>query len=200
MTFSLLSNNTPQRLEWFAVHTWSRHEKSVARQLRGKQVDVFLPLYHTAKRWKNGKLSGQEPLFPGYLFVRIDRGRQLPVLQTPGVARIVAYGQIPVSLPDHEIMQLQTLVANGIPLSPHCFLTVGDRVRVVRGPLAGISGIMSRGTQGIRVVLSVELISRSISVEVDIADLALVASAAPDSANKALGRRAVPTYGVHQAG
>jgi transcription antitermination factor NusG len=200
MTLTMLSSNASQRLEWFAVHTWSRHEKSVAQQLRGKQVEVFLPLYHTAKRWKNGKLSGKEPLFPGYLFVRIARGSQLAVLQTSGVARIVAYGKMLVALPDHDIIQLQTAIAKGIALSPHCCLAVGDCVRVRRGPFSGMAGILIRGKQGVRFVLSVELISRSISVELDIADLEPVLSLPSDRANKAIGRQAVPIYGVHQAG
>jgi transcription antitermination factor NusG len=168
---------TPQNLEWFAVHTWSRHEKSVFERLREKQIETFLPQYSSPKRWKNGQVSGPVPLFPGYLFVRINAEKPLPVLQTSGVARFVGFGKKPAAIPDSEIIQLQAAVGNGTQISPHPFLTVGNRVRIKRGPLAGLTGIMTRDKQGIRVVLSVELISRSVSVELDIADLEPVLTA-----------------------
>ncbi len=160
-----------RNLEWYAVHTWSRHEKSVFEQLRGKQIHAFLPLYRSPKRWKNGQMSGPLPLFPGYLFVRIDIQNQLPVLQTSGVAKFVAFGQHPVAVPHNEISELETAVTKGITLSPHPYLTIGERVRIIRGPLAGLTGILTRDKQVFRVVLSVDLISRSISVELDTADV-----------------------------
>jgi transcription antitermination factor NusG len=176
MTAVLLPIRAPQNLEWFVVHTWSRHEKSVFDQLRGKQIETFLPLYKPTKRWRNGQLSGPLPLFPGYLFVRIDIQNQLPVLQTSGVARFVGFGQKPATISDNEIAQLEAAVASGIDLSPHPFLAVGDRVRIKCGPLTGLTGILTRDKQRLRVVLSVELISRSISVELSSTDVELVES------------------------
>jgi transcription termination/antitermination protein NusG len=164
-------NHTSRNPEWFAVHTWSKHEKSVFEQLRSKQVETFLPLYHSSKRWRNGQQGSPLPLFPGYLFVRIDLQDRLPVLQTAGVARFVGFGQTPAPVPDDEIAQLELAVANKLSLSPHPFLTVGDRVAIKRGPLAGLTGILTREKQGLRVVLSVALISRSISVELSAADV-----------------------------
>jgi transcription antitermination factor NusG len=157
----------PLRFEWFAVHTRSRHEKSVHEQLRGKQIESFLPLYRSAKRWKNGLCGAELPLFSGYVFVRIDGRMQLPVLETPGVARFVAFGGQPVSLPDHEIAQLEMLTSKGVGVCPHPFLTAGQKVQILCGPLAGLTGILSRNKGKSRVILSLELISRSISVELD---------------------------------
>lgn len=157
--------------EWFAVHTWSRHEKSVCEQLRGKQIETFLPLYRSSKRWKNGQVGAQLPLFSGYIFVHIDARTHLSVLQTPGVARFVGFGSEPAPVPDHEIAQLEAAVAKGLEVSPHPFLAVGQRVQIQSGPLAGLKGILTRDKGGCRVILSVELISRSISVELDTADL-----------------------------
>ncbi len=169
-TATVLPMRASQKLEWFAVQTRSRHEKSVGDQLRGKQIEIFLPLYRSSKRWKSGQQRAQLPLFPGYLFVRIDIQHQLPVLQTPGVARFVGFGGRPVALPQNEIAQLEA-VTKEVVASPHPFLTVGDRVRIKGGPLAGLSGILLRDKQGLRVVLSVELISKSISVELDADDV-----------------------------
>jgi Transcription termination factor nusG len=133
---TILPSRAPQNLEWFAVHTWSQHEKSVFTQLREKEIETFLPLYRSSKKWKNGQSASPVPLFPGYLFVRIDSRNQLPVLQTSGVARFVSSSRKPAVIPDSEVTQLQTAAAAGIQLSPHAFLTIGNRVRIKRGPLA----------------------------------------------------------------
>ena len=170
-TSTVLSIPTSRSLEWFAVHTRSRHETSVCEKLRDKQIETFLPLYNSSKRWKNGQVAGSAPLFPGYLFVRIDTKNQLSVLRTSGVAKLVGFGKKPAALSDSEITQLQAAVAKGNRLSPHPFLTVGNRVRIKCGPLTGLTGIMTRDKQRTRVVLSVQLISRSVSVDLDIADL-----------------------------
>lgn len=156
------------------VHTWSRHEKSVCEQLRGKDIETFLPLYRSAKRWKNGQTGAELPLFSGYVFVRIDARRQLPVLQTPGVARFVGFGSKPATVSDEEIAQLEAVVTKGMSASPYPFLTVGEQVRICSGPLTGLTGILMRDKPGPRIILSVELISRSISVEIDCADVEAV--------------------------
>jgi transcription antitermination factor NusG len=174
MTVAVQSIRDFSHLEWFVVHTFSRHEKSVCEQLRGREIETFLPLYRSSKRWKNGQIGGQIPLFPGYLFVRIDIQNQLPVLQTSGVAKFVGFGSKPAAVPDDQIAELEAAVTKGINVSPHPFLNVGDRVRIQYGPMAGLTGILTRDKRGHRVILSVELISRSISVELDSADVEAV--------------------------
>jgi transcription antitermination factor NusG len=113
-------------------------------------------------------------VFPGYLFVRIDIENPLPVLQTCGVASFVGFGRKPVAVPDNEVEELAVALTKGITVSPHPYVTIGDRVRIKRGPLAGVTGMLMRDKQVFRVVLSVELISKSISVELDTADVELV--------------------------
>jgi transcription antitermination factor NusG len=169
--FGISPIGASRNMEWYVVHTWPRHEKSVFGQLRSRQVETFLPLYRPSKRWKNGQIGGQVPLFPGYLFVRIDIQHQLPVLQTSGVARFIGFGPRPAVVSNEEIAALEAAVTNGITVSPHPYLVVGSRVRIIRGPLAGLTGILTRDNQVSRVVLSVDLISRSISVQLDAGDV-----------------------------
>jgi transcription antitermination factor NusG len=171
MTPAMLPLRPSLPAEWFVVHTWSRHEKSVCEQLRSKQIEAFLPVYRSAKRWKNGQVAAELPLFSGYLFVRICAENQLPVLQTPGVARFVRFGNKPAAVPDAEIAQLKAAVTKGISPTPYPFLNVGEHVRICSGPLTGLTGILMRDKRGQRIILSVELISRSISVELDCADV-----------------------------
>jgi transcription antitermination factor NusG len=152
---------------WYAIYTSARHEKTVAEHLRHREVEHFLPLYHTVHDWKNGRKKLQLPLFPGYVFVRIAARSRLRVLEVPGVAYIVGNGQRPWPLPASEIRNLQNAIGSDRALEPHRFLTVGQRVRVVRGPLAGAEGILVRKKDNSRVVLSVDLIMRSVAVDVD---------------------------------
>jgi transcription antitermination factor NusG len=166
-------SDTQFNLEWFAVHTRSRHEKSVYEQLRGKEIETFLPLYRSSKRWKNGQDGAELPLFPGYVFVRIDGKKTLPVLQTAGVARFVGFGTGPAVVPDFEIAQLEAIMSKGLDACPHPFLSVGQRLQIQCGPLAGLTGILTRDKGKSRIILSVELISRSISVELDLDNVAV---------------------------
>jgi len=152
---------------WYAAYTRSRHEKSVADQLTRKSVETFLPLYETVRRWRNGQHRLQLPLFNGYTFVRIALRDRLHVLKVPGVVRLVGFDGMPVPLPDGEIERLRQALTTGTRAEPHPFITVGRRVRITAGPLSGNEGTLVRRRGVLRVVLSVDLIQRSILVEVD---------------------------------
>lgn len=156
---------------WFAAYTSANHEKRVAEQLTGRSVEHFLPLYRTVRRWKNQRVELQLPQFPGYVFVRLALRDRLQVLQVPGVASLVGFGGMPISLPDGEIQALRANFESGVRVEPHPYLTVGRRVRVKFGPLAGMQGILLRRKGSLRVVISIELIQRSVAVDVDLADL-----------------------------
>ena len=159
-------------LRWYAVWTRSRHEKSVAGQLERKSVETFLPVYETVRQWKNGRHRIALPLFPGYAFVRIAQRDRLEVLKVPGVVRLVGFsGGTPTALEDEEVEDLQRALAQGVRAKPHPFLTVGRRVRVTAGPLAGREGILVRRKGSQRLVLSINLIQRSILVETDTSEL-----------------------------
>lgn len=155
---------------WYAVYTCPRHEKRVAQQFERRQLEIFLPLYEAMHRWKDRRARVQLPLFPGYVFVRIPLREKLRVLEVPSVVRMVSFDGRPAALADEEIAGLRRgLVA--LKAEPHPYLKVGRRVRIERGPLAGMEGILVRKKDRLRLVLSIHLIMRSVAVEVDAADI-----------------------------
>jgi transcription antitermination factor NusG len=167
--FHQVSNFLPSHLEplWYAVYTCSNHERRIARQLQERDVEYFLPLYETVHRWKDRRMRLQLPLFPGYLFVRMSLRDRLRVLQVPSVVRFVSSGGVPTVLPELEIESLRKGWCAGLSAQPHPYLTAGRRVRIKNGSLAGMEGILLRRKGSFRVVLSIDLIMRSIVVEVD---------------------------------
>jgi transcription antitermination factor NusG len=156
---------------WFAVFTRSHHEKKVWEYFRQQQIDSFLPLYSQIRHWTNRRrVRLQLPLFPNYLFVRIERRHRGRVLGVQGVLSIVGRGCEPTALSDFEIESLRS----GLHLrefEPHPFLVVGTRVRIKVGPLEGMEGVLLRTKNSLRVVLTVALINQSLSVEVDAEDV-----------------------------
>lgn len=156
---------------WYAAYTNANHEKRVAEQLDVREVEHFLPLYESVRRWKDRRVMLQLPLFPGYVFVRMAQRDQLRVVQIPGVSRLVGFGGTPAALPEEEIEALRASLVSGVRAEPHPFLTVGRRVRVKSGPLAGITGILLRRKGKLRVVISIDLIQRSVAVDADAADV-----------------------------
>jgi transcription antitermination factor NusG len=152
---------------WYAVHTNSRHEKTVAQQMDGSQIPNFLPLYKSVRRWKDRKKQVELPLFPGYVFVHIALRDKLQVLKVPGVVQLISFNGRPASLPDAEIDALRNGLARSLVAEPHPYLAVGKKVRVHSGPFAGVEGILIRRKEKFRVVLSIHLIQRSVAVEVD---------------------------------
>jgi transcription antitermination factor NusG len=156
---------------WYVAHTSANREKRVTEQLLQRSVEHFLPLYESMRRWKDRRMKLQLPLFPGYVFVRLALRDRLTVLQVPGVAQLISFNGKPAALPDKEIEALRAGLATQLRVEPHPYLTVGRRVRVKSGPLEGAEGILIRKKNAYRVVLSLDLIQRSASVEVDASDL-----------------------------
>jgi transcription antitermination factor NusG len=158
-------------MRWYAVYTRARHERLVARQLDNRRLECFLPCYESVRRWQDRRVTISVPLFAGYVFVRFAAGSRLDVLTTPGVVRIVGSRNRLVPVPDCEIDALRSCVQSQARPRPHPFLSVGRRVRVIEGPMAGAEGILIRRRKGWRLVISVELISRAVGVELDEADV-----------------------------
>jgi transcription termination/antitermination protein NusG len=156
---------------WYAAYTTPRHEKQVSRQIEGRQMQSFLPLYRSARRWKDRRKLVELPLFPGYVFVHMSLRERLRVLQVPGVVHLVSFQGKPAALPDAEIESLREKLAKNARMEPHPYLRVGRRVRVHSGSVAGLEGILVRRKDKFRLVLSIELIQRSVAVEVDEADV-----------------------------
>ena len=156
---------------WYALQTYPRHEKHVCADLELRAVESFLPLYETVHRWKNGcKVRVELPLFPGYLFVRINLRERYKVLRLPGAVSIVGSASGPWPLPEAEIESLRASLQTR-RFEPHPYLAVGQKVRIKSGPLANMTGFLVRQSGGLRVVLSVEMIRQSAAVEVDVDDM-----------------------------
>lgn len=170
---------------WFALYTRHQHEKAVANSLQSKGVEVFLPLYDSAHRWKDRIKQLSLPLFPNYVFVFVDLESRFAVLTSPGIYDFVRAAGQPAAIPVEEINAVRKVVAKGLSVEPHPFLKSGDRVRLKRGPLEGIEGILIRKKSFYRLILSVELLARSISVEVDVADVERVAEGSAGMASYA---------------
>jgi len=164
---------------WHALYTRHQHEKVVAQALLGKGFEVFLPQYCTIHRWKDRRKELILPLFPNYVFIRGGLDRMLILVTTPGIHSLVSWGGRPANIPPEEIEAVRRLVESALPVEPHPFLKCGDRVRIKSGPLEGIEGILVRKTRGFRLVLSVEMLSKSAAVEVDVAIVERLPNAEP---------------------
>ena len=156
---------------WYAAYTSANHEKRVAEQLSLRRVEHFLPLYQSVRAWKDRRVLLQRPLFPGYVFVRLALHDRLQVLQVAGVAKLVGFSGTPAALPQEEIDALRTSLLNGIRAEPHPYLTVGQKVKVKSGLFSGMTGILVKKKNRVRFVVSVEMIHRSIAIELDEMDL-----------------------------
>ena len=164
-----------QPSRWFALYTTARHEKRVAEHLLQRQIECYVPLYRSERKWSDGsRVTLELPLFPCYLFIHIQRKERGSVLAVPGALAVVGgTGGEPAALPDATIDALRS----GLELrhaQPHPLLTVGQRVRIRSGALAGLEGIVVRNKNGFRVVMTLEHIMQSYSVEVDLEDLELL--------------------------
>jgi transcription antitermination factor NusG len=162
-------------LNWYALYTCPRHEKCVAHQIEQRSISCFLPLYRSVRRWKDRRKELELALFPGYVFVRLALQDRFRVLQLPSVVRLVSFNGQPAVLPEAEIDRLRQRLARGSCIEPHPYLRVGRRVRVCAGPMQGLEGIIVRRKERCRVVFSLDLIMRSVAVEVDEGDVEPVA-------------------------
>lgn len=167
----LVNGDKPEEGSWYALYTCPRHEKRVVQQIEQHRISCFLPLYRSVRRWKDRRKELELALFPGYVFVRIDLRDRLRVLQLASVVRFVSFNGRPVPLPQREMEALMSGLTSGVRAEPHPYLTVGRRVNVKHGPLAGSQGILVRRRDKFRLVLSLDLIMRSVVVEVDEADV-----------------------------
>jgi transcription antitermination factor NusG len=157
----------PVKSPWYGLRTRSNQEKIVAAILESKGYEQYLPLYRQRRRWSDRVVTTQVPLFPGYVFCRFDTQRRLPVISTLGVVSIIGFGSDPEPIPDHEIEAIERILQSGAGAEPHPFLRVGQRVRVSQGALKDVEGILVRKKSDLRLVVSVSILQRSVSVEID---------------------------------
>lgn len=159
------------RLNWYALYTCPHHEKSVAYQIEQRSIPCFLPLYRSMRRWKDRRKELELALFPGYVFVQLAWQDRLRVLQLASAVRLVSFNGHPAILPDAEMDSLRHRLSVGGRAEPHPYLCVGRRVRVCSGPLQGTEGIIVRRKDHCRLVFSLDLLMRSVAVEVDESDV-----------------------------
>jgi transcription antitermination factor NusG len=176
---------------WYAVYTGARHEKSVASQMQERHIRYFLPLYRSVHRWKDRKKLVELALFPSYLFAHVSINRRVRVLEIPGVVHIVSAKGSPIPICEREIEALRRGADGGVRMEPHPFLREGRRVRVRSGPMTGAEGVIVRSkdrnvdrsgdrndhpkkepnNDNLRLVITMEILMRSVAVEIDEADV-----------------------------
>jgi transcription antitermination factor NusG len=152
---------------WYALVVRHQHERQLERRLREKNLETLVPLYRARRAWSDRTKQVEAPLFAGYVFCRFAYAERIPVLNTPGVRKIVQFGGTPVPVEAGEVEQIRTIIQSRLPVSPWPYLKPGDLVRIDQGPLSGIQGTLLREKNSLRLVIGVELLQRSIAVELD---------------------------------
>jgi transcription antitermination factor NusG len=175
-----------QRFEWYALQVRQRTEKLTAQLLNQKGYEPFLPTYLLKRRWSDRVKVFDQPLFPGYLFCKLDPRVRLPLLTTPGVVSIIGAGKEPMAIPEAEIDAVWRIVNSAASAEPWPYLKCGDEVTISDGPLRGVEGILVTVKNACRVVVSITLLQRSVAVEVDRLDVL------PSTVARHLPGRAIP--------
>jgi transcription antitermination factor NusG len=165
------ASSTGEGVHWYAAYTRPNHEKKVAEQLELRNIEQLLPLYRSMREWKDRRVNLMRPLFPGYVFVHTSLRERLRVLEVPGIASLVGFGNQPVCMPEEDIQFLRRCMNHKAGVEPYPYPSVGSRVRVKSGPLAGLKGVVVRLKNRTRLVLSFDLIQRSATVEADQIDI-----------------------------
>jgi transcription antitermination factor NusG len=155
---------------WHVAYVVTRHEKAVAQELSRRSVECFLPIYHAVHYWNKRRAQVELPLFPSYVFVRMTAHEHLRVLQVPAVVHFVTFNGLPASVPEEEIEALRTAVRLR-RAQPHPYYSLGDRVRIKAGPLKGLEGTLVKQQSSSRIIVAVDFIQRSVSVELEPNDL-----------------------------
>jgi transcription antitermination factor NusG len=171
-------------LSWYAIHTRANAEKKVMTKLGSKGVETYLPLFRETHQWKDRRKVIEIPLFPGYAFVRMSDSpeNRISVLRTAGAVRILGTGAGIEPVPDYQLHGIRQLLTSRLGFFEHPFLREGAWVRVRRGPLEGVEGHLIRSKAQSRLVLSVEILSRSVATEVELSDVEVIRTAVLRSA------------------
>jgi transcription antitermination factor NusG len=154
-------------IPWYAVRTKAKHEAVAARFTEGRGVGVYLPVYEARRQWSDRVKVIEMPLFSGYFFARVGHEERVKVLEAPGVVGLVGFGGEPAPIPDCEIENIQKALRSGLPASPCPYVKVGDKVRIRSGPLVGLEGILQKVKNRWRFILTVDLLQKGVSIEVD---------------------------------
>jgi transcription antitermination factor NusG len=155
-------------LPWYGILVRSQCEFRADEELRMRGFESLLPLHKVRRRWSDRMKTLEVPVFPGYLFCRFDLSHRVRILSSPGVARILGAGATPIPICETEIGSIRTMLKSSLALTPWPYIPAGRRVRIDRGPLAGVEGTIIHADAGQpRVVVSVTLLQRAVSVQVE---------------------------------
>ena len=154
-------------LSWYAVRVRSNFERITGTHLHERGFEEFIPCYKVERRWSDRKKQIDQFLFPGYVFCRFNPQNRLLVLTAPGVVDVVGWGKVPEPIPDEEIERVRKMVESGVLVTPWPYLELGQTVLIEQGPLAGTEGILIEVKGRCRLVVSINLLKRSISAEVE---------------------------------
>src|SRR5579872_4330171 len=152
---------------WFALRVRSNFERVASLHLKDRGFEEFAPTYKAERQWSDRKKQVDAYLFPGYVFCRLNPDHRLPVLTIPGAVKLIGFGNGPTPIPEIEIESIRKMVGSGLLVAPWPFLSAGQAVLIERGPLTGVEGILQEVKKTFRLVVSVNLLQRSVSVEVD---------------------------------
>ena len=169
------NNLVVESIQWFALHVKARHEQAVAASLRGKNIESLVPVTKERRRWSDRLKTVQSPIFPGYVFCRLEQSGRLAAVKTPGVIRLVGFGGWACPLGETEIASLLALSATQATSQRCDYLPIGQRVRLVDGPLAGLTGVLARSDKAKHLIVSIDILQRSVAVDVGEARFLIVA-------------------------
>lgn len=156
-----------QQWPWFAVLVRTGREKTANLLLENAGYECFLPVSKSRRQWSDRTKLIEVPLFPGYLFCRMNPHNRLTVLMTPGVMQIVGVGKTPVPVEEEEVEAIQRVQKSGLSAMPWPYMQIGNVAQILEGPLRGLTGIIVKIKSGMKLVLSVSLLQRSVAVEVE---------------------------------
>jgi transcription antitermination factor NusG len=163
-----MQNNSASTASWYALQVRSQYEKTAVSILSSKGYETFLPLYKAQRIWSDRRKEVELPIFPGYVFCKFDlENYDLRVITTSGVVAIVGYGKNPAAIDEGELQALRRVIETQRRIEPFPFYRLGDRVRIEKGPLMGIEGVLVSIKNADRLVISITLLQRSVSVEVE---------------------------------
>src|ERR1019366_2098736 len=152
---------------WHALCIKPRHERVASDHLRSRGIEEFAPVYLTKRRWSDRIKMIEMPLFPGYVFCRFRAEQRRDVLTVPCVTSLVTFGNTPATISEDEIDAVRAITASGLPYGPWPYVRPGDYVRIEAGCMRGLTGTLVRVRDEMRVVVNVELLHRSVAVEID---------------------------------
>ena len=170
--------------QWYALRVKPQHERTVSYSLHKRGFDRYVPLYKSFRRWADSLKELELPIFPGFVFCRLTSFDVPAVLATPAVYQLVGRGSVPAPIEDHELHTVQRIESAGLPVIPWPCLKDGQTVRIARGPLAGLTGLLACSSKTWHVVVNISLLQRGVAVAVDRGDLAPMTMAAAASGGR----------------